>query len=253
MRPHIPAKKRPARHRRKQRHLRHHRLAGQERAEPQRQGRPVGHLVPRLLHGGGHDRRPPGAEGRLAAGADHRLVHRRRLAPQRRLLPAARLQLPGQLRPARGPSRPRSSTPTFDHGTPDGYEFFLRLGPLANADARYFKGDVAFWNEVMRHGTYDEFWKARNLRPHLKNIKPGRADRRRLVRRREPVRRPGDLPARSRRTAPATTNMLVMGPWSHGGWSRRRRRRRSGTSRFNAKTGRVLPRADRASRSSSTT
>ena len=29
-----------------------------------------------------------------------------------------------------------------------------------------------FWNEVMEHGTYDDFWKARNLRPHLKNIKP---------------------------------------------------------------------------------
>ena len=32
-------------------------------AEPQRQGRHVGHLVPRLLHRGRHDRRPPGAEG----------------------------------------------------------------------------------------------------------------------------------------------------------------------------------------------
>ena len=29
----------------------------------------VGHLVSRLLHGGRHDRRPPGAQGRLAAGA----------------------------------------------------------------------------------------------------------------------------------------------------------------------------------------
>ena len=60
----------------------------------------------------------------------------------------------------------------FDHGTPDGYDFFLRLGPLANADTRYFKNDVPFWNEIMQHGTYDDFWKARNLRPHLKNIKP---------------------------------------------------------------------------------
>jgi putative CocE/NonD family hydrolase len=60
----------------------------------------------------------------------------------------------------------------FEHGTPDGYEFFLRMGPLPNADAKYFKGDVAFWNEVMRHGTYDDFWKARNLRQHLKDIRP---------------------------------------------------------------------------------
>ena len=29
---------------------------------------------------------------------------------------------------------------------------------LANADARYFKGEVPFWNEVLKHDTYDEFW-----------------------------------------------------------------------------------------------
>ena len=75
-----------------------------------------------------------------------------------------------------GKPRPEPTTKypylPFDHGTPDGYDFFLEMGPLANADAKYFKGEVAFWNEVMEHGNYDEFWKARNLRPHLKNIKP---------------------------------------------------------------------------------
>src|SRR5262245_31356445 len=60
----------------------------------------------------------------------------------------------------------------FDHDTPDGYQFFLRMGPLSNADAKYFKGGVPFWNEVMRHGTYDAFWKGRNLRAHLRSIRP---------------------------------------------------------------------------------
>ena len=44
------------------------------------------------------------------------------------------------------------------------------------------------------------------------------------------------LQERSRRTAPDATNMLVMGPWVHGGWSARRRRRTSATCTFNAKT-----------------
>ena len=43
---------------------------------------------------------------------------------------------------------------------------------LANANRLYFKDDVPFWNEIMQHGTYDEFWQARDIRPHLKNIKP---------------------------------------------------------------------------------
>src|SRR5205814_717843 len=60
----------------------------------------------------------------------------------------------------------------FEHGTPDGYKFFLEMGPLKNADTRYFKGDVAFWNEVMSHGNYDAWWQARNIRAHVKNIKP---------------------------------------------------------------------------------
>ncbi len=46
------------------------------------------------------------------------------------------------------------------------------MGPLANANRQYFKDDIPFWNEIMQHGTYDEFWQARDIRRHLKGIKP---------------------------------------------------------------------------------
>ena len=59
----------------------------------------------------------------------------------------------------------------FDYKTPDGYQFYLNIGPLANVDRMHFKGKIEFWNDLMEHGTYDEFWKSRNIRPHLKNIK----------------------------------------------------------------------------------
>jgi putative CocE/NonD family hydrolase len=107
----------------------------------------------------------------------------------------------------------------FDHETPDGYDFFLRMGPLANANERYFKNDVAFWNEAMQHGVYDEFWKARNLRQHLKNIKPavmtvgGWFDAENLFGALETFKH-------VEKTAENRTNVLVMGPWLHGGWSR---------------------------------
>jgi putative CocE/NonD family hydrolase len=113
----------------------------------------------------------------------------------------------------------KKSTPAFDHGTPDGYQFFLDMGPLANANAKYFKNDVPFWNEVMRHGVYDDFWKARNLRPHLKDIRPavmtvgGWFDAENLFGALEVYK---NVEANS----PATSNVLVMGPWVHGGWSR---------------------------------
>src|SRR5258708_10507054 len=43
------------------------------------------------------------------------------------------------------------SPPRFTYGTPDGYRFFLNMGPLPNADRKYLKGQVAFWNEMMKH------------------------------------------------------------------------------------------------------
>ena len=118
------------------------------------------------------------------------------------------------------------------------------MGPLANADAKYFKDDVAFWNEVMRHGTYDDFWKARNLRPHLKNIRPavmtvgGWFDAENLFGALETYKH---VEAHS----PRAMNILVMGPWVHGGWNRRRRPVARADPLRRQDRG-VLPRADRA-------
>ncbi|AMV38029.1 Cocaine esterase [Planctomyces sp. SH-PL62] len=100
----------------------------------------------------------------------------------------------------------------------DGYAFFLDLGPLANADARYFKGELPFWDEMMKHADYDDFWKARDIRPHLKNVKPavlnvgGWYDAENLF-------GPLETYRAVEASSPRTTNVLVMGPWLHGGWA----------------------------------
>ena len=113
----------------------------------------------------------------------------------------------------------REQIKRFDFKTPDGYDFFLNMGPLAGADERHFKGKIEFWDQFMAHGDYDDFWRSRNLRPHLKNVKAavmtvgGWFDAEDLF---------GTL-ATFRAVAsnnPDTFNMLVMGPWHHGGWSR---------------------------------
>lgn len=117
-----------------------------------------------------------------------------------------------------GPVKKREFS-RFDHGTPDGYDFFLNMGPLKNADAKHFKGKIAFWNEMMKHGTYDEFWQAKNLRPHIKDIKPavltvgGWFDAENLF---------GALHTfkQADKTKSDGPNHIVMGPWNHGGWSR---------------------------------
>jgi len=124
---------------------------------------------------------------------------------------------------------------TFEHDTPDGYDFFLQMGVLGNANTKYFKDQVAFWNEVQDHETYDAWWQARNLRPHLKNIKPavmtvgGWFDAENLF---------GALEVYKRveATSPETQNTLVMGPWSHGQWAGNEGSS-LGPVPFNAKTG----------------
>jgi uncharacterized protein len=122
-----------------------------------------------------------------------------------------------------GKPRPEPTTKfpylSFDHGTPDGYDFFLKLGPLYNADKKYLKGQVAFWNEAMSHGTYDDFWKGRNLRPHLKAVKPavltvgGWFDAENLFGALETYKNV------ERQSPESPGNTLVMGPWVHGGWA----------------------------------
>ncbi len=107
----------------------------------------------------------------------------------------------------------------FVHGTPDGYAFFLRLGAIPNANARYLHDSVAFWNEIINHGTWDDFWAARSVLPHLTSIKPatlvvgGWFDTENLF---------GALHtfAGIEKGNPGHPNTLVMGPWAHSWWPR---------------------------------
>ncbi len=108
---------------------------------------------------------------------------------------------------------------SFNYGTSDAYKFFLEFGPVANAQKKYFKGKNKYWNNVTAHGTYDEFWQARNALPHLKKIKPavmvvgGWFDA-------EDLYGPLNIYRTIEKNNPGAKNNLVMGPWSHGQWAR---------------------------------
>ncbi len=121
----------------------------------------------------------------------------------------------GQPRPEPTTERPER----FDHGTADGYQFFLDLGPLGNVDERHFKGEIEFWNQITAHPNYDDFWQSRNLLPHLKNVSAavmtvgGWFDT-------EDLYGPLKIYREVERNNPGIDNTLVMGPWSHGGWNR---------------------------------
>jgi uncharacterized protein len=106
----------------------------------------------------------------------------------------------------------------FDHGVADVYDFYLGLGTLADASSRYMKG-IPFWEDLMNHGTYDSFWKARDPRPHYRNVKPavmtvgGFFDEQDVYGTLETYRS-------FEKQSPGSQNTIVMGPWTHGGWAR---------------------------------
>jgi putative CocE/NonD family hydrolase len=103
--------------------------------------------------------------------------------------------------------------------TPDGYDFHLSMGPLANYDEKYFKGQLKFWKDLISNETYSEFWQSRAANRHMKSIKPamltvgGWFDA-------EDVYGPLSIYSWAEKNSPGATNMLVEGPWSHGGWAR---------------------------------
>ncbi len=121
-----------------------------------------------------------------------------------------------------GKPRPQPTTKSAErikHGTPDGYQFFLDLGSLKNVNPRYYKDQVAFWKAFVEHPTYDAFWQARNILPHLKKVAPavmtvgGWFDA-------EDLYGPLQTYRAVEKQNPGIFNVLVMGPWAHGQWSR---------------------------------
>jgi putative CocE/NonD family hydrolase len=116
-----------------------------------------------------------------------------------------------------GPARPERFI-RFNFGTPDQYDFYLRMGPLANSNEKYFKNKNPYWNDTLEHDTHDEFWRVRALAPHMRNVKPavlfvgGWFDA-------EDLAGPLKLFRASEKNHPSAPNTLVMGPWSHGGWA----------------------------------
>ncbi len=125
-------------------------------------------------------------------------------------------------------------SPGFSIPGQDNYDFFLKTGALKNFSA--IMGDsIRFWNDMMNHSDYDAWWKARNPRNFVDNIKPamlvvgGLFDA-------EDCFGAWNLYKSIESKSRNTDNRLVMGPWFHGGWGGRSDGSYLGNVRFGEKT-----------------
>jgi putative CocE/NonD family hydrolase len=60
--------------------------------------------------------------------------------------------------------------PVYQGHVDNYFRFLLDLGPLSNMNETCFRYKIPFWNEIVKHGTYDDFWKIRSIRQYMKNI-----------------------------------------------------------------------------------
>lgn len=120
-----------------------------------------------------------------------------------------------------GKPRPKPTTmgsSGYDFKTKDAYKFYLEAGSTKNL-ATMIGDSITFWQEMYKHPTYDDWWKARNPRNFTNNIPSHTAT---LV--------VGGLfdaedcfgawhLYQSIESKAKNNNRLVIGPWYHGQWS----------------------------------
>lgn len=105
----------------------------------------------------------------------------------------------------------------FDFDVYDTYQWYLKLGPLSNLNAKYLHGKIPFWNDTVAHPDYDAFWKREawvnqvhaSTVPNL-NV-AGFWDQ-------EDPWGPWQIFRHAEQHDPDNTNFIVAGPWFHGSW-----------------------------------
>jgi len=124
-----------------------------------------------------------------------------------------------------GVPRPHPITPAqfknrIKYKESDNYKFYLGLGALPNYKKRYFGDSVKFWDNMMAHSNYDAFWQGMNIRPHLKNITPATMVVGGFFDAEDAFGAQQVFKALEKQNPASHPNMLVLGPWFHGGWER---------------------------------
>ena len=192
----------------------------------------------------GHDRRAPGARGGLAAGADRRPVHGRRLLPQRRVharrtTSTSSPAFVGRERPEPPGASGRSSTtaPPTAIASSSSWARSRTRSAVLGARRRLTGTTCSSTPPTTSSGRAAQ------------SRRTSSASRRRCSRS-AAGSTPRTCPARSpiyraiESKNPGIDNRLVMGPWSHGGWARRQGRS-AGSTRVRQRHRRVLPRPHR--------
>lgn len=105
----------------------------------------------------------------------------------------------------------------FKFDTYDTYDWYLKLGSLANVNRRILNGKIPTWNDFARRPNYDAFWQRQALKGYLTKVTvptlnvAGWWDQ-------EDFYGPVTIYRELEKHDAGNNNFLVIGPWNHGGW-----------------------------------
>jgi len=118
------------------------------------------------------------------------------------------------------PVTPQQITNGIKTSVKDNYAFYLQQGALPNLKKHFLGDSVKFWDDMMNHPNYDSFWKGMNILPHLTNIKPAVMTVGGFFDAEDAYGAQAVYKTIEKQNPQTTKNMLVLGPWFHGGWER---------------------------------
>jgi uncharacterized protein len=105
----------------------------------------------------------------------------------------------------------------FQFDTYDTYQWYLNLGPLSNANAKYLHGSIPAWNNFIEHPNYDAFATKESFTNAFRSSPvpilnvAGWWDQ-------EDPWGPWKIYSTLAKNDPEHNNFIVAGPWNHGGW-----------------------------------
>ena len=106
----------------------------------------------------------------------------------------------------------------FAFNDSDTYDWYLKLGSLANVNKEYLHDKIPTWDNFADHPSYDAFWQKQAVGPYLDRVTvptlnvAGWWDQ-------EDFYGPIKIYETLEKHDTKDLNYLVVGPWNHGGWN----------------------------------
>jgi putative CocE/NonD family hydrolase len=105
----------------------------------------------------------------------------------------------------------------FNFDVYDTYDWYLKLGPISNINAKYLHNSIPYWNDSVEHPNYDAFWHREAWVNQLHSSPVPNLNVAGFWDQEDPWG-PWQIFRRGDEQGASSENIMVAGPWFHGEW-----------------------------------